>query len=168
MTTRRRESAPMQGNVGRAKAYDHAYAEVAGAVLSSLSAVDSLESSRRFVAQAAKGIQEASAEVPEFYVGEFFNVFKDAAVARVSAEVAQGTRTHENVRAEAAAAATELQTRLYEARKAYDREAEHEVWREREARQLRILWTTRNWAWTKISSAGPGGALGVGGVKASE
>ena len=94
-------------------------------------------------------------------------MFKDAAVARVSAEVAQGTRRLENARAEAAAATTELQTRLYAARKAYDCEAEHEVLREREARQLRMPWTTCNWAYTKISSAGPGSALGVGGVKAS-
>jgi hypothetical protein len=125
----------VQADAGRPKAYDQAYAEVTEAVLSSMPAVDSPESSRRFVAQAAQRIQELSAEAPEFYVGEFFSVFKDAAVAQVRIEVAQGTRTLESAQAEAAAASTELQTRLDAARKAHDREAEHEVWREREARQ---------------------------------
>jgi len=50
MTTRRRKPASAQGNAGPAKAYDHTYSEVTGAVLSSLSAVDSLKSPRRFVA----------------------------------------------------------------------------------------------------------------------
>ena len=105
--------------------------------------------------------------MPEFYVGEFFNLFKNAAIARVSAEVAQGTRTLENARAEAAAATTELQTRLYAARKAYDREDEHEVWREREARQLRMLWRRATGHALRFRPPGQE-APWVGGVKASE
>ena len=73
-----------------------------------------------------------SAETPEFYIGEFFNLFKDAAVAQVRTETARGMRTLENVQAAAAAA---LQACLDGARKAHDREAEHEVRRERDARQ---------------------------------
>jgi len=76
--------------------------------------------------------QEVSAETPEFYIGEFFNLFKDAAVAQVRTETGQGMRTLENAQA---AAAAELQARLDAARKAQDREAEHDVWRERGARQ---------------------------------
>jgi hypothetical protein len=117
-------------------AYDQAYSEVTEAVLSSLSAVDSPESSRRLVAQAAERIQEVSAEVPEFYVGEFFNVFKDAAIARVRTETAQGMHTLGSARAEAAEATTELQARPAAARTARDREAEHEVWRELEVRRV--------------------------------
>ena len=40
-----------------------------------------------------------SAETPEFYIGEFLNLFKDAAVAQVRIETAQGMRTLENVQA---------------------------------------------------------------------
>jgi uncharacterized membrane protein YdbT with pleckstrin-like domain len=76
-----------------------------------------------------------SAETPEFYIGEFFNLFKDAAVAQVRTETAQGMRTLQNAQAAAAAATAELQARLDAARKAHDREAEHEVRRERDARQ---------------------------------
>jgi len=74
-----------------------------------------------------------SAETPEFYIGEFFNLFKDAAVAQVRTETGQGMRTLENAQA---AAAAEPRARLDAARKAHDREAEHDVWRERGARRL--------------------------------
>ena len=73
-----------------------------------------------------------SAETPEFLYRRILHLFKDAAVAQVRTETAQGMRTLENAQAEAAA---ELQARLDAARKAHDREAEHEVWRERDARQ---------------------------------
>ena len=67
---------------------EHAYAEVTQAVLSSLSTVDSAASARTFVSQAANKIREASASVRQFYPGEFFNVFKDAAVAQAGKEIA--------------------------------------------------------------------------------
>jgi hypothetical protein len=115
--------------------YEHAYAEVTQAVLSSLSTVDSVASARTFVSRAANKIREASASVPEFYLGEFFNVFKDAAVAQAGKEIADCQRAIEQAKAEANAATNELQARLEAALNTGDREAEHAVWRERETRQ---------------------------------
>ena len=115
--------------------YQHAYAEVTQAVLSSLSTVDSAASARTFVSQAANQVREASAIVPEFYLGEFFNVFKDAAVAQGRKEIAECKHAVEQAKAEANAATIELRAQLDAAQKVGDREAEHAVWREREARQ---------------------------------
>lgn len=115
--------------------YKHAYAEVTQAVLSSLSSVDSAASARTFVSQAANKIREACASIPEFYLGEFFNVFKDAAVAQAGKEIAECQRAIEEAKAEANAATIELQVQLDAARNAGDREAEHAVWGERETRQ---------------------------------
>src|SRR5262249_56567224 len=61
--------------------YEQAYAEITQAVLSSLSTVDSAASAHAFVSHAANRVREASASVPEFYLGEFFTGFNDAAVA---------------------------------------------------------------------------------------
>jgi hypothetical protein len=104
-------------------------------VLSSLRSVDSAASARTFVSQAADKVREVSASVPEFYLGEFFNVFKDAAVAQTGKEVVECQHAVEEAKAEANAATVELQAQLDAARNAGDREAEHAVWREREARQ---------------------------------
>lgn len=116
-------------------AYEHAYAEVTQAVLSSLAAVDSTTSACTFVTQTVDKVRETSASVPEFYPAEFLNMFKDAAVAHAMEELAQCRRTIEEAKAEADAATVELQARLDAARNEGDRKAEHAVWREREARQ---------------------------------
>jgi hypothetical protein len=115
--------------------YQQAYAEVAQAVLSSLSIVDSVVSARAFVSQAAHQIREASATIPEFYLGEFFDVFKDAAIAQARKELAECERAVEEAKAEANVASIKLTARLDVARNAGDLEAQHAVWREREVRQ---------------------------------
>jgi hypothetical protein len=62
--------------------YQQAYAELAQALLSSLSTVDSAASARTFVSQAANKVREASASIPEFYLAEFISIFKDATIAQ--------------------------------------------------------------------------------------
>jgi inorganic triphosphatase YgiF len=115
--------------------YRRAYDEVTQMLLSSLRTVDSAASARTFVSQAAEKIRDASVSVPEFYVGEFFNVFKDAAVAHAGQEVAECERALKEAQDDATVGTAELQVQLDAARQAGDCQAEHAVWREREIRQ---------------------------------
>ena len=71
----------------------------------------------------------------EFYPGEFIYAFKDVVADRAQVGMADCKRAINAAETEADEAATDLNTRLAEARAAGDRAAEHEAWKEREARQ---------------------------------
>lgn len=116
-------------------AYERAYAELTDTLLASWSAVASPESESSFVTEAAQRVQKLSAEVPQFYAGEFVSRFRDLVMKRVQMEIAECERAIEKTKADAGAASIRLTEQLDLARKADDREAEHAVWRERELRQ---------------------------------
>lgn len=116
-------------------AHEVAYAELAQVLLSDLTYVDSPGSEKMFIRQAAERVKEASRRLPEFYSGEFLNLFKDAAVSQTKVAVEDCRRLMEEANSEADAASAELEERLNAARAADDYEAEHAVWRDREIRQ---------------------------------
>jgi hypothetical protein len=115
--------------------YVDAYTKLTDSALSSLETIDKSEDVHPFVVQTAAQLHQISTDIPEFYIGEFFNIFKDAVVERLRAESADCQKALNDANAEAAAASTELQARLAAAHAGGDREAEHAVWREREIRQ---------------------------------
>jgi inorganic triphosphatase YgiF len=115
--------------------YADAYTRLMDSALHSLDAIEEQGNVLSFVLQTAAHIQELSAQVPEFYIGEFFNMFKDAAVKRFRIEMADCEQTLRDAKADAASASAQLQARLDTARAAGDRVAEHAIWREREVRQ---------------------------------
>jgi hypothetical protein len=116
-------------------AYDTMYDDLIETALSQLAAVDTPQAAQRFIAQFGRQIQDMSSNVPEFYTGEFLNAFKDMVVGRSRTEVADCERVMDAARSGGDAATTELTERLDAARAAGDRTAEHQVWKEREARQ---------------------------------
>jgi hypothetical protein len=116
-------------------AHEVAYAELAQALLSNLAYVDSPGSEQMFIREAAEKVRGASRRLPEFYSGEFLNLFKDAAVSQTRVAVEDCRRLIAEANAEADAASAELEERLSAARAADDYEAEHAVWRDREIRQ---------------------------------
>lgn len=110
-------------------------AEFVEATFSRLAAVDTSDAAQRFIAYVTRQARDLSSSVPEFYVGEFVNVFKDTVVERARAGIADCEQAGKAAQDEADAAGIELTKRLSAARAAGDRGAEHEVWKEREARQ---------------------------------
>jgi hypothetical protein len=115
--------------------YKTAYSDTMESMISTLWRVTTPDSARTFTSQAAQHIRSNAQNVPEFYVGEFLSLFKNAVVSRARAEIAACKRAVADTEAEADSASVELQARLTTAIAANDREAEHAVWREREARQ---------------------------------
>jgi hypothetical protein len=103
--------------------------------LVTLEAVDSSAAVSAFATQAARQVREMSARIPEFYVGEFFNFFKDAIVAYGKSVVADCQRRLAEAQVEVQIGTVELQARLDAARAVGDRDAEHAIWQEREIRQ---------------------------------
>lgn len=115
--------------------YADAYTKLIDSAFTSLEAIEEPEDVHPFVVKTAAQVRELSAKTPEFYAGEFVNLFKDAVVERVRIEAAHGEQALRDANAEADAASAELQVRFDEAHAAGNREAEHAVWRDREIRQ---------------------------------
>jgi hypothetical protein len=115
--------------------YEDAYARLIDSALTSLDAIEGPEDVQPFILQISTQLNELSVSMPEFYIGEFFNMFKDVVVERFSAASADCERALREANAEAATVSADLQARLATAHAAGDRAAEHAVWREREVRQ---------------------------------
>jgi hypothetical protein len=115
--------------------YEQAYSNTVESVISTLWTVETPDATRTFITQASRYIRFQAENTPEFYMAEFFNMFKDAVVGRATAEIAASERDVSDAKAGAHSASVELQARLTTARAAHDREAEHSLWREREMRQ---------------------------------
>jgi hypothetical protein len=111
------------------------YTEIIDSALTSLDAITKPEDAHPFVLRTAAQLRKASANIAEFYIGEFFNIFKDMVIERFRAESAECQQALRDANAEAATVSAELRIRLAAAHAAGDREAEHAVWREREIRQ---------------------------------
>jgi hypothetical protein len=118
--------------------YAEAYEDLQERLLAALAKVDSEESSREFCSEAEREIRNLTSTVSEFYVGEFLNLFKDAAVEQGRAEVAAYEAAQKDTSFEADLATVELNARLTAAQAAGDRDAVHAVWREREERQAAL------------------------------
>lgn len=114
--------------------------------MADLSNVNSRDSARRFARDGAKLVRRQERQVSEFYVREFLNMFKDALVARYSAESEALQQAINDAKMEADVATVELTARLEAADAAGDRDAQHEVWKEREQIQLAVQ--------TKIDASG--------------
>jgi hypothetical protein len=121
------------GNPGTAHA--DAYAELTEKLLAALETVHTPTSVQAFASQAARQIRDISANIPEFYAGEFLNIFKDAVVAQTRIDVADCERMITDAKMEAQVGTVELQARIEAARAAADQQAEHAVWQEREIRE---------------------------------
>jgi hypothetical protein len=115
--------------------HNEAYESLLEQLLPSLSAVETEESAGEFSARAADWVRSQAAVVPEFYIGEFLNIFKGAVVRQGRADIAACEQVKKDAELEADLAMVELNARLATAQAADDREAEHAVWREREERQ---------------------------------
>lgn len=115
--------------------YSTAYTKLLDRLTLDLSMVETEESARGFAVQAAQSIRNQAATVQEFYIGEFWNLFKGDVVRRGTGELAECKQARKDARLEADIGTVELQLRLETATAAGDREAEHAVWREREDRQ---------------------------------
>jgi hypothetical protein len=115
-------------------AYEQAYRELAKTTLAALSGVESVESAQKFINQVIPEIQRRERTIPEFYVGEFVQLFKDAAWEQRQADVLALELAVEEAKDEGKAAGVELTARLEAARHAGDNKEQHAVWREREVR----------------------------------
>lgn len=132
----RKGPTPMPGEHSEAEvAYAKKYDELIEAAFSELTAVDTLQMARRFIMHLQQQVHKLSREVPEFYAGEFLNLFKDVVVGRFRAEMVKFQGELEAARSEADATSADLTAHLNAARNAGDRAAEHSVWKEREVRQ---------------------------------
>jgi hypothetical protein len=131
-------SAPTTRGSDEIAAHTRAYAAFTEAALADLRTVSTAETARAFATITAQKVQDMSARSPEFYVGEFFGIFKDAAVAESQAEIAECTQTINDAKTEAATGTAQLQERLNAARAAGDHQAQHDIWREREIRQAAV------------------------------
>lgn len=107
--------------------YANAYTKLIDSTLISLEAIEAPEDIYPFVVQTAAEISELSAKIPEFYVEEFFNIFKDTVIERYRIESADCQQALNDANAEAATASAELQDRFDAARAAGDRETGHAV-----------------------------------------
>ena len=119
-------------------AHMRAYAVFTEATLADLRAVSTAETAHAFAAITAQKVRDTVAKNPDFYAGQFFNIFKDAAVAKSQAEIAECEQTRDDAKAEAATGTAQLRERLDAARAASDYQAERDVWREREIRQAAV------------------------------
>lgn len=117
------------------KDYEKAYSDTVESLISDLWTVETPDSVTGFTVQAANHVRSQATNMPEFYIGEFLNIFKDAVVDRCRVEIAACERAISDAKADADAGTVELQARLTAAMAAQDREAEHAVWRERDTRQ---------------------------------
>ena len=117
------------------KPYEEEYERFTHVALSALAAVDTPAAAQTFVTQVAQQLRDLAAKIPEFYIGEFIGLFKDAVLKQCAAEVEDCKRTISGAEARAAAIGVELQPRLDAASAAGDRAAEHAVWGERQVRQ---------------------------------
>lgn len=115
--------------------YVNAYAELLDSSLALLQAIESPEDARPFIERISMQVDKSSAKIPEFYVGEFFNILKDAVVEHCRIEADDCERALREANAEAERVSAELQIRLEEARAVGDWDAQHAVWRDREVRQ---------------------------------
>lgn len=118
--------------------HEREYAAFTEATLADLGTVSTAETARAFATMTAQKVRDMSAKSPEFYAGEFFDIFKDAAVAKSRAEMAECEQAVDEAKAEAATGTAQLQERLNAARASGDRQAEHDIWREREIRQAAV------------------------------
>jgi hypothetical protein len=114
------------------------YAECIEVALTDLQSVTTPLDVSVFASTTAQYIRDMSARIPGFYTGEFFNMFKDAAVAKGRAQVAECEQAAYAAKAKAAKISTRLQQRLDAATAAKDLQATHDVWREREAQQAAV------------------------------
>jgi hypothetical protein len=111
------------------------YTELIETALPSLLTIDTPDLARTFVTQLTRHLHQTSAKNREFYAGEFFNRFKDAAVNLCRAEIEECRQVVRDVHAQADVLNAALQARLTAATATNDREAEHAVWRDRELLQ---------------------------------
>jgi len=112
--------------------YQEAYDDLLKRLLATLATVETDESVLQFSTQAADSIRAAAKEVPEFYIGEFLQMFASAVVQRMQAETAAGEQTVKDAKMEAAIASVELNARFAAADAAGDRAAQHAIWGDRE------------------------------------
>ncbi|MHA6781115.1 hypothetical protein ACVGOW_08980 [Pseudonocardia saturnea] len=119
---------------------DHraAYDALTEQLLTNLATVESRDSARRFARDGAKLVRREQRKVPEFYVGEFVGVLKDTLVARYTAESDRLQEAIEEAKMDTDIGTVELTARLEAATAAGDHNAQHELWKEREGRQLAI------------------------------
>jgi hypothetical protein len=134
----RQSSASTTRSSSEIAAHMRAYVAFTEATLADLETVSTADTARAFATMTAQKVRDMSARNPEFYAGEFFDIFKDAAVAKSQAEIAECRQAVDDAKAEAAAGTAELQERLNAARAMGDHQAVHEVWREREIRQAAV------------------------------
>jgi hypothetical protein len=106
--------------------------------MADLSNVDSRVAARRFARDSAKLVRRQERQVPEFYVPEFLDILKDTLVARCSAESDELQQALDYAKMEADVATVELTARLEAASAAGDRNAQHEIWKEREKIQVAV------------------------------
>jgi hypothetical protein len=118
--------------------HDKAYTDLIAQLLVDLSMVGTTESAGMFTDQALQRIRAQAVQAPEFYIGEFLNRFKNAVVRQSESGIAACEQARNEATAEAGSVSVELQARLYAATAAGDRDAEHAVWRDREAKQATV------------------------------
>jgi hypothetical protein len=102
--------------------YEQAHKELVQATLIGLSGVESTESAQRFINYTIDKIREQELAIPEFYAGEFLQLFKDAAWEQRQADILALELIVEEAKEEGKSAGLDLTARLEVARKAGDRE----------------------------------------------
>lgn len=119
-------------------AYEQAYDKLLAIGLDALSKIETEESVQPFIDTMTAQVKRDREEVNEFYVGEFIQLLKEAAWEQRQAEILACELIVEEAKDEGKAASTELTERLTEARLSGDRQAQHEIWREREVRLAQV------------------------------
>lgn len=114
--------------------YEQAYQNLINSAAASLSNVDSAESAQKFIDKTVADVRQQAREVPEFYLGEFAQLLKEAVWNHAQSFGLELELAVEEAKDEGKAASAELTARLEAAIKAGDRDGQHAVWREREVR----------------------------------
>ena len=123
---------------GNTAVHTRAYERCTNMTLSALEAVTTPETASAFAVEIGQRIRDTAARTAEFYIGEFYNMFKDAVVTKGKAELEECQHEARDAKAQAAAISAQLEERLNAARAAGDSQAEHEVWRDREIQQAAV------------------------------
>ncbi len=115
--------------------YTKAYRELGEELVIDLSRVDSPETSQQFIEHTAQRITAAHDNLPEFYIGEFYEQVKVLVVKHARALVDACEHAVRDVQAEIEVEKRRLNALLGAARATGDRNAEHAVWKEIETLQ---------------------------------
>lgn len=116
--------------------YRESYNNLVEQLTQELSAVETTEAADSFVVFAASRTRSEASTTPEFYIGEFLNIFKRSVENSGRAELAACEQAVSDAKLEADTATVVLQARMEAINAVGDQEAEHALWREREERQV--------------------------------